>query len=95
MKLLFGIFLFLLPFAVLGWAIATNKSKKQLVKYTLIAALIFGTVLQFLFEAHAHVPGSGIMLFLFEILSSAIALIIYLGINFLYKKFNSTGKVDP
>lgn len=93
MKLLFGILLFLLPFAILGWAIATNKSNKQLIKYTLLSALVFGIILQSLFEAHAHVPGSGIILLVFEILSSAMALILYLGINFLYKKFNPSDKV--
>lgn len=94
MKLLVGIFLFLLPFFILGWSIATNKSKNKLIGYTLLSAFIFGIILQSLFEAHAHVPGSGIILFALEIIASVMALVLYFGINFLYKKFNPTNKVD-
>lgn len=51
MKLLVGIFLFLLPFFILGWSIATHKSKNKLIGYTLLSAFIFGIILQSLFEA--------------------------------------------
>lgn len=95
MKILFGILLFLIPFAVLSWAIATNKSNKQLVKYTLISALIFGIILQSLFESHAHVPGSGAILLAVEIISSSVLLALYFGFNYLYKKFNHMKKDKP
>lgn len=94
MKILIGILLFLMPFVILSWAIASNKSKNKLISYTLLSAFIFGIILQSLFEAHAHVPGSGIILFALEIISSAIILIIYFGIKFLVKKSNPKSKTD-
>ena len=87
----FLIFITLLYF---GWSIATNKSKNKLISYTLLSAFIFGIILQRLFEAHAHVPGSGVILFALEIIASVMALVLYFGINYLYKKFNPTNKVD-
>lgn len=92
MKLLIGLLLYMIPFLVLGWSIAFNQPAKKIIRNTLLTALIFGIILQSLFEYHTQVPGSGIILIVLVVISSLIALIIYFGFNFIYKKYHSRNR---
>ena len=94
MKLLAGIFLFMMPFLVLGWSVAFNQPGKKIIRNTLLAAIVFGLILQTLFNLHVYESGTDIILFSLVIISSLLALLIYFGFNFFYKKFNSKIKVD-
>ena len=83
--------LFLLaPLPVFIWAIYTKKSAKKIISYSLISALIFGTILQNLTEGHPHVPGSEVILLALELFCTACVLILYFCFRFLYGKYKNT-----
>jgi len=92
MKLLIGILIFMIPFLVLGWSIAFNQPGKKIIRNALLAALVMGGILQTLFNLHVYQSGTDIILFVLVIISTVLALIIYFGFNFTYKKLIAKNK---
>ena len=90
MELATFILFLLAPFPVVIWSIYTKKSTKKIISYSLITALIFGTILQVLTGGQAHVPGSEVILIAFELFCTACVLILYFSLRFIYEKYKNT-----
>lgn len=68
------------PVFVFAWTVWT-RTTVEVIAYTLLSAVVFGTIAQALFPGHPHVPGSEFVLLLLDVAVGILLAILLVAVR--------------